>query len=147
MGGRVSCSGAATDHPTLLAMPISRLATYAEVEANLATAIAGRNSALYLFFGSEDPTTGASWCPDCVIADPILRRACTTLRPDLVLYECPVGLRSEWKNQLQHPYRLHPTTRLARIPTLLFLEHGMERGRLVEGDCAQPAIVEAFLKR
>lgn len=128
-------------------MPISRLATIAEVEAHLASVHAGQGSALYLFFGSEDPTTGASWCPDCVIADPILRRACTTLRPDLTLYECPVGLRSEWKNQPQHPYRLHPTARLARIPTLLFLEHGMERGRLVEGDCAQAAVVEAFLKR
>lgn len=147
MGGHGPCSGAPTDHPTLPAMPISRLATIAEVEANLASVTAGRGSALYLFFGSEDPTTGASWCPDCVIADPILRRACTTLRPDLVLYECPVGLRSDWKNQPQHPFRLHPTTRLARIPTLLFLEHGAERGRLVEGDCAQPAIVEAFLKR
>lgn len=146
MGGHGPCSGAPTDHPTLPAMPISRLATIAEVEANLASVTAGRGSALYLFFGSEDPTTGASWCPDCVIADPILRRACTILRPDLVLYECPVGLRSDWKNQPQHPFRLHPTTRLARIPTLLFLEHGVERGRLVEGDCAQPAIVEAFLK-
>jgi len=128
-------------------MPIGRLATIAEFEAHLASVAVGQGSALYLFFGSEDPTTGASWCPDCVIADPILRRVCTTLRPDLVLYECPVGLRSAWKNQPQHPYRLHPTTRLTRIPTLLFLEHGMERGRLVEGDCAQPAVVEAFLKR
>ena len=137
----------ATDRPTLPAMPISRLATTAEVDASLASLGAGRGSALYLFFGSEDPTTGASWCPDCVIADPILRRACSTLRPDLVLYECPVGLRSDWKNQPQHPFRLHPTIRLARIPTLLFLEQGMERGRLVEADCAHSTVVEAFLMR
>ena len=141
------CSGVATDQPTLPPMPIRRLATVPEVAASLASLSTGRGSALYVFFGSEDPATGASWCPDCVIADPILRRACTTLRPDLVLYECPVGVRSDWKNQPQHPFRLHPTLRLARIPTLVFLEHGMERGRLVEADCANATVVEAFLKR
>ncbi|MBA3697884.1 MAG: DUF953 domain-containing protein [Planctomycetes bacterium] len=128
-------------------MPISRLATVTEVDSSLAGVTAGGGSALYLFFGSEDPVTGASWCPDCVIADPVLRRACSTLRPDLVLYECPVGPRSAWKNQPDHPYRLHPITRVARIPTLVFVEHGMERGRLVEGDCAQTAVVEAFLAK
>lgn len=128
-------------------MPIRRLATPADVAASLATATAGSESALYLFFGSEDPATGESWCPDCVIADPVLRRACTILRPDLVLYECPVGARSAWKNQPEHPFRLHPLIRLARIPTLLFLERGLERGRLVEADCAKPAVVEASLKR
>lgn len=126
-------------------MPIRRLTSPAEVEAHLANAPG--ETALFLFFGSEDPHTGASWCPDCVTADPVLRRACTTQRPDLVLYECPVGARSAWKNQADHPFRLHPTLRLARIPTLVFLEHGLERGRLVEADCAQSTVVEAFLKR
>lgn len=128
-------------------MPIRRLATPADVAASLTTATASGESALYLFFGSEDPTTGESWCPDCVIADPVLRRACTSLRPDLVLYECPVGARSAWKNQPEHPFRLHPILRLARIPTLVFLERGLERGRLVEADCAKPTVVEAFLTR
>jgi len=128
-------------------MPICRLATPADVAASLATTNAAKHSALYVFFGSEDPVTGESWCPDCVIADPVLRRACTSLRPDLVLYECPVGARSAWKNQPEHPFRLHPTLRLARIPTLIFIDGGLERGRLVEGDCANPAVVEAFLTR
>jgi hypothetical protein len=128
-------------------MPIRRLATAAEVDSTLATLATGRGSAVLLFFGAEDPATGLSWCPDCVIADPLLRRACTTLRPDLTLYECPVGMRSEWKNRPDHPYRLHPTTRLTRIPTLLFIADGLERGRLVEGDCAKPEVVEAFLTR
>jgi thiol-disulfide isomerase/thioredoxin len=140
-------SGAGYRLPTLETMTIQRLATPDLIFAHVSALTTQRDSALYLFFGSEDPATGASWCPDCVIADPILRRACTSLRPDLVLYECPVGPRSSWKNQAEHPYRLHPTLRLARIPTLLFLEHGMERGRLIEGDCANPAVVEAFLTR
>lgn len=128
-------------------MPIRRLATAAEVDSTLHTLAAERGAALFLFFGAEDPATGESWCPDCVIADPVLRRACTSLRPDLTLYECPVGMRSDWKNQPQHPFRLHPTTRLTRIPTLVFIDQGMERGRLVESDCAKADVVEAFLTR
>jgi hypothetical protein len=62
-----------------------------------------------------------------------------------MLYECPVGERSAWKNQPNHPFRQHPILRLTRIPTLVFIEGGLERGRLVEADCSQPAVVAAFL--
>ena len=80
-----------------------------------------------------------------VIADPIIRALCVKLRPDLTLYECPVGERSEWKDQPEHPYRVHPQWRLERIPTLVLIEDGCERGRLGEADCQDPATVEAFL--
>jgi thiol-disulfide isomerase/thioredoxin len=128
-------------------MPIKRLSTPDAVAAQIANTISAQSSALFVFFGSEDPKSGASWCPDCVTADPILRSACASQRSDLTLYECPVGERSAWKNQPNHPYRVHPQLRLSRIPTLLFIEHGLERGRLVESDCAQPTVVAAFLKR
>lgn len=126
-------------------MPIVRLSAPTDLDPALARLQSTGASALFLFFGSEDPATGASWCPDCVTADPVLRAACARLRPDLILHECPVGQRSAWKNQPQHPYRLHPLARLARIPTLVWVEGGVERGRLVEGDCADPAKVAAFL--
>lgn len=126
-------------------MPILRCASPAEASAVADTLVAQQGSALFLFFGAEDPQTGASWCPDCVTADPILRRTIALTRKDLRVYECPVGQRSEWKNQPTHPYRLHPLFRVARIPTLVFVENGVERGRLVEADCAQVAVVEAFL--
>ena len=127
-------------------MPIVRCSPPKEASAVLTRLQAEAGSALFLFFGAEDPQTGESWCPDCVTADPVLRRSITRLRPDLVLYESPVGARSEWKNRPEHPYRLHPVFRVARIPTLLFISAGSERGRLVEADCALPAVVEAFLK-
>lgn len=126
-------------------MPILRCATPAEAAVIADKLIAQSGSALFLFFGAEDPQTGESWCPDCVTADPILRRTIALTRKDLPLYECPVGQRSEWKNQPTHPYRLHPLFRVARIPTLVFVENGVDRGRLVEADCAQVAVVEAFL--
>ncbi len=128
-------------------MGIIRCASPGELEPILQQLARERGSALFVFFGSEDPQTGQSWCPDCVTADPVLRRSCRDLRPDLVLYECPVGIRSEWKNRPEHPYRVHPALRLQRIPTLIFLHDGCERGRLVEGDCAKPESVKAFLAR
>ena len=113
-------------------MPLVRCPTPAEASSALSSLRIGRGSALFLFFGSEDP---------------VLRASIRRLRPELTLYECPVGVRSEWKNHPEHPYRLHPSTRVGRIPTLLLLEHGIERGRLVEGDCAKPELVQAFLNQ
>ncbi len=126
-------------------MPIVRCSTPAEAAAAVAQVTSSQGSALFLFFGAEDPQTGASWCPDCVTADPVLRSTIAVTRRDLTLYECPVGQRSAWKNHPEHPYRLHPLFRVARIPTLVFLVDGVERGRLVEADCAVPERVQAFL--
>ena len=131
----------------LRGMPIIRCQTAADLEPALARIHAAAGSALLLFFGAEDPATGESWCPDCVTADPVLRRACAGQRPDLPLYECPVGQRSDWKNRPQHPYRLHPDLRIQRIPTLILVADGCERGRLVEADCARPEVVAAFLAK
>lgn len=126
-------------------MPIARCPTPADTDAALARVRRERGSALFLFFGSAAPETGESWCPDCVTADPVLRSACARLRPDLTLHECPVGPRSAWKDQPDHPYRRHGELHLERIPTLVFYAAGLERGRLVEADCAQAARVAAFL--
>ena len=127
-------------------MPIVRCATVSEAAHVADTVVSTQATALFVFFGAEDPQTGESWCPDCVTADPVLRRTIALTRKDLILYECPVGQRADWKNQPAHPYRLHPLFRVARIPTLVFVENGVERGRLVEADCAQVAVVEAFLR-
>jgi thiol-disulfide isomerase/thioredoxin len=127
-------------------MPIVRCAALADLEVHLSRLVQERSQALLLFFGSEDPQTGTSWCPDCVIADPLLRRLARELQPTLDLIECPVGARSAWKEQPGHPYRLHPLIHLQRIPTLIHLQGGCEQGRLVEVDCAQPELVRAFLR-
>jgi hypothetical protein len=126
-------------------MPILRCPTPADTAAALARVRGQRGAALFLFFGSADPETGQSWCADCVTADPVLRSACARLRPELALHECPVGPRSAWKNQPGHPYRQDGELHLERIPTLVRYVDGLERGRLVEADCAVPERVAAFL--
>lgn len=126
-------------------MSFVRIATPDDLLASLDATLAEPGERLFLFFGSEDPETGQSWCPDCVTADPVLRAAIHRRLAGVTCHECPVGPRSAWKQAPQHPYRIHPRLRVARIPTLVRFRDGCEVGRLVEADCADPAVVEAFL--
>jgi Eukaryotic protein of unknown function (DUF953) len=129
----------------LLAMPFTRCATPVDATAAWQQVHDHAAEAAFLVFGAEDPGTGASWCKDCVVADPVLRAAIARLRPGLRVYECPVPTRDEWKGNAAHPYRTHPGLRIERIPTLVLMGGGREQGRLVETDCRDPARVAAFL--
>lgn len=126
-------------------MPFVRHNDPVDCIAGLDPLLDAPGEAWFLFFGSEDPDSGTSWCPDCVTADPVLRAAIHRLGPQTPCHECPVGLRSAWKQVDDHPYRQHPRLRVARIPTLIRFRDGREIGRLVEADCADPAVVAAFL--
>ena len=46
-----------------------------------------------------------------------------------------------------HPFRTDSELRITAIPTLCKFVHGACVGRLVEAECADPAALEAFLKR
>ncbi|MFM2092702.1 MAG: hypothetical protein RLZZ127_3191 [Planctomycetota bacterium] len=126
-------------------MPFIRCATPADAAAAWQRVHDAAGEAAFLVFGAEQPDTGASWCPDCVVADPVLRAAIARHAPGLTVYECPVASRGEWKGNAAHPYRTHPGLRIERIPTLVLMGGGRERGRLVEADCRDPARVAAFL--
>jgi len=126
-------------------MPFLRCPAPADAQAAYDRVARDGGDALFLFFGSADPGTGASWCPDCVVADPVLRATIARVAPALAVHECPVGARVDWKGRMDHPYRVHPAFRVARIPTLIRFRAGVEIGRLVEGPCADPAAVAAFL--
>ena len=101
-----------------------------------------------LFFGSETPETGESWCPDCVMADPVIRGTLATItRRSVHLVECPVGLRADYKGNAAHPYRTDPRVALQRIPTLIRWAGTREVGRLVEGECLDPAALLGLAAR
>lgn len=123
-------------------MPFLRCLDPAAAHAAL---VATQGDGLFLFFAAADPGTGVSWCPDCVLADPVLRATIGRVAPGLAVQECPVGARAEWKGRDHHPFRVHPAFRIARIPTLIRFRAGIEIGRLVEGPCADPAAITAFL--
>ena len=52
-----------------------------------------------LFSGSVDATSGVSWCPDCVAADPVIAAALKQVEDDVVFVHCAVGQRGFWKDQ------------------------------------------------
>ncbi len=126
-------------------MPFVRCPSPADAAAALDRVVQAQGDALFLFFGSEDPGTGASWCPDCVTADPVLRATLAASAPALTVHECPVGVRADWKGRMDHPYRGHPAFHVERIPTLIRFRAGIDIGRLVEAPCADRAAVAAFV--
>ncbi|XP_055329160.1 thioredoxin domain-containing protein 17-like [Paramacrobiotus metropolitanus] len=95
------------------------------------------------FYGNEDPATKKSWCPDCVLADPVIKEAFKNAPQDLEIVRVAVGERAAWKTP-DNVYRLKAKVKC--IPTLIKLENGEEAGRLEELDCAAPEKVNSFLR-
>ncbi|AIN98007.1 acireductone dioxygenase (ARD)-like protein, putative [Leishmania panamensis] len=82
--------------------------------------------ALMIFLtGSTDPTTGASWCPDCIPAKPQVAQRFAELQGKYgeeraIFLQLPVE-RAGYLGNPEYPYRKHPTLQLASVPTLLVL--------------------------
>lgn len=95
-----------------------------------------------LFCGSPDSSSGESWCPDCVKAEPVVEKALNKAADDVVFVFCVVGDRSRWKDP-NCEFRTHPQFRLTAVPTLL--EWGTQK-RLVEGDCQKENLVDMFFE-
>nr|ADD38068.1 Thioredoxin domain-containing protein 17 [Lepeophtheirus salmonis] len=70
-----------------------------------------------LFTGSIDPSSGKSWCPDCVVAEPIVDSVMKD-KTEVHFLRVFVGPRDFWKDP-QCPFRTNPDTRLKSIPTLI----------------------------
>ncbi|KAF0972675.1 hypothetical protein FDP41_008924 [Naegleria fowleri] len=76
--------------------------------------------------GKKDTTTGKSWCPDCVVSEPIVTedflpevdRECKKKGLKTILVKALVE-RSEYKGNPQYPYRTHPDLRVKSIPTFI----------------------------
>ncbi|KAI8580968.1 hypothetical protein K450DRAFT_233982 [Umbelopsis ramanniana AG] len=116
-----------------------------EFDQTLKETVAENDEVFVLFFGTEDPDKNdESWCPDCVIADPLVRKWVGKV-PNSVLLEAPVGTRSEWKLNSTHIYRINPNISLRAIPTLIRWTKNGPDGRLVEEECADQAKLEAFI--
>ncbi|KAI9102041.1 hypothetical protein DFS34DRAFT_647823 [Phlyctochytrium arcticum] len=96
-------------------------------------------------FGTEDSTTGQSWCPDCVVATPLLRKWIEKCAPDSILLDVPVGERSIWKNNPDNFYRKHPDLQLTAIPTIFKWSKDGSVKKLVEEEAADETKLEAFV--
>ncbi|KAI9029871.1 hypothetical protein CLU79DRAFT_884189 [Phycomyces nitens] len=104
----------------------------------------GTNKVFVLFFGTELPETDESWCPDCVIADPLIRKALLPVQ-NSVLIEAAVGSRDEWRNANNNPYRSRTDFTIPAIPTLYKWTTSGAGDRLVEEECADLEKLNAFV--
>lgn len=95
------------------------------------------------FYGNEDPTTKKSWCPDCVLAAPVVKDGLKGASVDVEILKVAVGEREVWKSP-SNIFRLK--LKLSCIPTLLKLVEGKEVGRLEDMDCASPDKVSEFVR-
>ncbi|KAI9304102.1 hypothetical protein BJ944DRAFT_267351 [Cunninghamella echinulata] len=102
-----------------------------------------QNKVFVLFFGTELAETNESWCSDCVIADPLIRKALIPI-PNAVLIEAPVGGRNEWKGNNTHPYRVKYD--VPAIPTLYKWSKSGPGARLVEEEAADINKLNSFVQ-
>ncbi|KAJ1825796.1 hypothetical protein LPJ56_002499 [Coemansia sp. RSA 2599] len=102
-------------------------------------AVSESSEVFVLFFGRESPGTNLSWCPDCVIADPKVRKAISAV-PGSILLEVPVDRKSNIDSP-SNIYRIREDTKVERIPTLVrWTEAGPSKTRLIEDECSEEAV-------
>lgn len=93
-----------------------------------------------------DGASGASWCPDCNDAKPVLEPvfAEAGAAGDVTLVECSIP-RAGYSGVPTHPYRVHPALKLKGVPTLIKWGAGRKTGELVEAQCADKALVRELV--
>lgn len=94
-----------------------------------------------LFSGSKD-ASGKSWCPDCVVAEPVVKGALTKAPEDAVFLYVGVGGRDFWKDPMCI-FRTDPRTKLKSVPTLMKVGGPQ---RLQEEQCAKADMVEMLFE-
>ncbi|KAJ3409407.1 Thioredoxin domain-containing protein 17 [Chytridiales sp. JEL 0842] len=101
-------------------------------------------------FGTEQKETNESWCPDCVVADPLIRRWIMKVEGS-VLLEAPAGERAVWRDPA-HLYRTHPQLQTKAIPTLYEFALDSASGKpvcvkkLVEEEAANEDLLAKFIQ-
>ncbi|TGZ57288.1 hypothetical protein CRM22_009947 [Opisthorchis felineus] len=133
--------------PATLQAEQTLVSSIPQLEGCAASALADSRRVFIYFFGTTDPHTGSSWCPDVRRAEPaVLTALRMTNESDLFIW-CEVGDRDEWISP-DNPFRKHHVFRLKEIPTLvsLTLHNGIldVKSRLIGNDCKQVRLVEKF---
>ncbi|KAK8727389.1 hypothetical protein OTU49_017479 [Cherax quadricarinatus] len=99
------------------------------------------NPIYVLFSGSKD-SRGKSWCPDCVVAEPVVKGALEKAPEDAVFVYVGVGSRDFWKDK-NCVFRTDARTKLKCVPTLM--KYGGPQ-RLEEEQCANVDLVHMLFE-
>lgn len=105
-----------------------------------------RRPIVVMFSGGTDPLTNKSWCPDCVVAKPVVEEVVNgDLAKDFIYIYCDVGDRTFWKNQ-SNAFRKDERTLLTGVPTLARLVKDNVTQKLVESQCANKSLIEMLFE-
>lgn len=114
----------------------------AEFDSQLSQAEALNAKHTYLlFYASEDPSTGRSWCPDCVRAKPLIDALLAKQTESTVLLVANVD-RSSYKGNPEYSYRLDPRIELRCVPTLIRWQEGKKVQSLNDLQCQNEDLLE-----
>nr|CAB3267395.1 thioredoxin domain-containing protein 17-like [Phallusia mammillata] len=85
---------------------------------------------LCMFCGDKD-ASGNSWCPDCVVKEPVVRKALGDVpnAENVAFVYCSVGGREYWKDR-SNQFRTDKNLKLTGVPTLMIW--GRPNEKLVE---------------
>ena len=93
--------------------------------------------------GKEEGEANESWCPDCVIADPMVRKWLNKV-PESLLIEAPCS-KSDYKGNPNHEYKIHPLFKIQWIPTLYEWKQGELTKTLTDDDLNEEKLQEFIL--
>ena len=115
---------------------------FADFQTQVADLQSKFDTVLVLFSGTKD-SDGRSWCPDCVVAEPVVGQVVDAIRQDNVAYlYVGVGDRAFWKDP-NCIFRTDDKTKLKSVPTLI--KWGTPQ-RLEEANVAKKDMVEMLLE-
>lgn len=98
-----------------------------------------------LFYASEDPATGRSWCPDCVRAKPLIDEALRKSTESTALLVAFVD-RQPYRTP-EYLYRTDPRIDLRCVPTLIRWDEGKKVHQLNDVQCQNPDLIEELFTK
>ncbi|XP_064071613.1 thioredoxin domain-containing protein 17-like [Vanessa tameamea] len=96
---------------------------------------------LFYFSGSKLPD-GNSWCPDCVVAEPMVKAFVSELNKNIIFVYVSVGDREYWKDRAC-PFRTDSRLKLMVIPTIIKWK-GVQR--LEGSQCGQRDLLQMLFE-
>jgi thiol-disulfide isomerase/thioredoxin len=97
-----------------------------------------------LFLADNDPTTGQSWCPDCVRAEPVIYKTLEEFPEEVKLIRAYAGDRPTWRTPA-HPWRVDSRFKLTGVPTLVRWDGDSVKGRLEDHQAHLPHLILPLL--
>ncbi len=116
-----------------------------EFDATLAQAEAVNAKHTYLlFYATENPQTGKSWCPDCVRAKPLIDSKLSQLTESTALVIANVD-RDAYRGNPSYPYRTDPRFEIQCVPTFIRWQDGKKVHALNDLQCQNEDLVDDML--